>query len=160
MMNKFVNKSEEGGRSNTKNINQEKMFVAHILNIIAFIIPIVLVIAIYNLPFENNRKDNGGVDITMQAEIPFKSFITIIVIGICIFILGMYLYFTKANKIKHILSYIYLFAAIIDLIWLFITTCLYIIATCGLGAVMFIPGILQIKAGINFVTATKVQNGA
>ena len=72
MMNKFVNKSEEGGCSNTKNINQEKMFVAHILNIIAFIIPIVLVIAIYNLPFENNRKDNGGVDITMQAEIPFK----------------------------------------------------------------------------------------
>ena len=156
-MNNSVNK-EEKKVSRKKNINKEKIFTAHILNIIAFIIPIVLIIAVYNMPYDDNKNDNGGVNVTMQTELPFKTFIAIMAIGVCIFIVGLYLYFTKINKFKHMLAYVYLFASIIDLIWLFITTCLYVIATCGLGAVMFIPGILQIKAGINFVVATKVQD--
>ena len=149
-MNNSVNK-EEKKVSRKKNINQEKIFTAHILNIIAFIIPIVLIIAVYNMPYDDNKNDNGGVNVTMQTELPFKTFIAIMAIGVCIFIVGLYLYFTKINKFKHMLAYVYLFASIIDLIWLFITTCLYVIATCGLGAVMFMLTDYALEKGFKIV---------
>ena len=39
---------------------------------------------------------------------------------------------------------------------LFVMTCLlYVLASCGLGVIMFIPGILQVIAGTKFVSATK-----
>ena len=53
-------------------------------------------------------------------------------------------------------AYIYLFLAISDLILAFFLFMLYVLASCGFGVVLFIPGILQIIAGFKFVKAIKM----
>ena len=50
----------------------------------------------------------------------------------------------------------YLFLAISDLILAFFLFMLYVLASCGFGVVLFIPGILQIIAGFKFVKAIKM----
>ena len=46
--------------------------------------------------------------------------------------------------------------AISDLILAFFLFMLYVLASCGFGVVLFIPGILQIIAGFKFVKAIKM----
>ena len=62
----------------------------------------------------------------------------------------------KYRLVKGVFHNYYLFLAISDLILAFFLFMLYVLASCGFGVVLFIPGILQIIAGFKFVKAIKM----
>ena len=136
------------------NAKKQKMFTGHLLNIFSVIIPIVLMI-VFSLPTDSSNESSEGVTIVFNANPSASLLFFIVIVGFIIFLLGLFIYFCKRNKIKLIASYVYLTASIIDLLLLFAVCATYIIATCGIGVILFVPGILQIKAGINFISATK-----
>ena len=62
----------------------------------------------------------------------------------------------KYRLVEGVFHNYYLFLAISDLILAFFLFMLYVLASCGFGVVLFIPGILQIIAGFKFVKAIKM----
>ena len=62
----------------------------------------------------------------------------------------------KYRLVEGVFHDYYLFLAISDLILAFFLFMLYVLASCGFGVVLFIPGILQIIAGFKFVKAIKM----
>ena len=136
-------------------MKKDKMFAGFLLNIFAIIIPVVLGLALVVLPSSNDLDDGGGVTVSLEADLSYNLIVLAMVVGIVIFAMGIVLYFSKNLKMKKTLSIIYLIAAVVDLCGFFIVTLTYILATCGLGAVLYVPGILQILAGTKFVSAIR-----
>lgn len=148
----------------TKNQKYNKnLFVAHWLNIIAFIFPGIL-IGISELFAYFSQNSNGdtsssenGVSISLDAESAFNSELlsVIMIIGALIFIIGILIYFMKSAKLKITLSIIYLIMAISDFALLLVSMAIVILMTCGVLSVILIPGILQIIAGAKFISGSK-----
>ena len=156
--NKLNNDINIGAESNNayELICKKNMFTGFLLNIIAFVLPILMTVFLqFSDSTTPESESSGGVSVSMNTDVSGAAFLTAIIIGILIFGLGMAIYFIKNKKTQKTLSIVYLISAIADLT-LFVMTCsLYVLATCGLGVVVFIPGILQIIAGTKFVSATR-----
>ena len=154
-LNSVINTETES--NNTYELTRKKnMFTGFLLNIIAFALP-TLMIAFLQFADRTTpeSESSGGVSVSMNADVSGTAFLIAIIIGILIFGLGMAIYFIKNKKTQKTLSIVYLISAIADLTFFVMTCLLYVLATCGLGAIMFIPGILQVIAGTKFVSATK-----
>ena len=139
-------------------INQTNLFSAHLLNVIAFSLPVLLILGMYLvLPQMESGLESGGggVSVTVNSpSIPGNPLLVCVLIGLIIFIIGIVIYRKpEAKKIK--LAYLYLILAIVDLVLAFYIFMLAVLASCGFGIVVFIPGILQIVAGFKFVKALK-----
>ena len=153
----FENNSEENNANNKVNFGYKKsMFSAFLLNIIAFTLPFLLIVFMQvSSSTTDSSESSGGFSVSFGAEYSSLCLGIAMIIGVLIFIVGMLIYFIKKPGIQKLLSMIYLISAISDLA-LLVVTCLAIIpATCGLGVILYIPGILQIIAGSKFVSATK-----
>ena len=137
-------------------INQTNLFSAHLLNVIAFSLPVLLILGMYLvLPQMESGSESGGVSVTVEApSIPGNPLLACVLIGLIIFIIGIMIY-RKPERKKIKLAYTYLILAIIDLVIAFFVFMLAVLASCGFGIVVFIPGILQIVAGFKFVKALK-----
>lgn len=133
--------------------NKGKIFSAFLLNIFAIVIPTFLIFAINTIPQSNT--DSGGVSVEFKANYSGTMLLATMSVGIIIFIIGLVIFFLKNIKSRKILSIIYLILAVVDLCLLVGNTLLYVVASCGLGTVLYIPGILQIIAGTKYVSATK-----
>lgn len=142
------------------NINKKKnMSTGLMLNIIAFVLPFILIIF---MNFADSTGEVANSDASSSSDgfylAPEMSTIGIgiaLIAGALIFVLGMLLYFWKNPKIQKTLSVIYLCAAIGDLVLFLTSTMLYVLASCGLGIIIYVPGILQIIAGAKFFSATR-----
>ncbi len=136
---------------------KKKMFSAHLLNIIAFCVPFLLAISSYIVDTlsQSEETNDGGLSISVGADVSSQGLFIAVLIGIAVFIIGLVLFFTKNIKTKKTLSYIYLIGSIVAISILFFTCAAGIVATCGLGIILFVPGILQIIAGTKFVSGVK-----
>ena len=129
-----------------------KLFVGFLLNILSVIIPALLIIGINQMP---TYEPSGETTIEMNAEYSSSMLLIIMAVGLLIFALGLVIYFIKNQKIQRIFSVVYLLVAIADFCLLVTNTLTYLITTCGLGVVLFVPGILQIIAGVKYITGTR-----
>ncbi len=142
---------------------KEQLFTAHLLNILAVLGPILFLALAVLLPDSNSDTTSGSSDggltirVSPSAEVGDATFTRVaIAIGFIIFIIGLLIYFLKSAKMKIVFSYIYLFTAVADLLLLVAgIPPLFIAATCGMSLIMYIPGILQIVAGVKFVKGAK-----
>lgn len=140
------------------NISKTNLFSAHLLNIISFCLPVLMILAMFFvLPHSSSTNSSGGGDVSVHVEGPSFSAMPIIialVIGLVIFIIGLMIYL-KPDKTKLKMAYAYLFLAIADLVFAFFGNAGFVFMSCGMGTVMFIPGILQVVAGTKFLKAIK-----
>ena len=136
-------------------MKKDKMFAGFLLNIFAVVIPVVLVLALSVMPSSNDLDDGGSTNLVLEADLSYILIVLAMVVGLAIFAMGMVVYFSKNLKLKRTLSLVYLIAAVADLCAFFIVTLTYILATCGLGIVLYVPGVLQILAGTKFIAATR-----
>lgn len=155
---------DESNRSTAK----KDLFAGHLLNIFAFIVPVII------LAFLLVRNDGStlignitsdieehpaDVEVTVTSDISSNGLSIAVVGGVVIFLIGLAVYFLKQKHIKTVLAYIYLIMAIADFALFFFVWSGYILATCFLGAVALIPGILQIRAGTKFIVGCKHYEG-
>lgn len=140
-----------GNNSKTKT----KFFTGHILNISSVAIPIIMYIAMLIAVPAEEQSNDGNTHISVTADISGDLLGIVMIIGLVIFAIGLVVYFIESVKLKTVLSFVYLILAVGDLIFLFMTMAAYVLATCGMGSVILIPGILQIVAGTKFVFASK-----
>ncbi len=139
------------------------LFIAHWLNIIAFIFPGILIVISDLFAYfigsnnGNTNKSNNGVTISLDSGSAFNSDLLniIMIVGALIFIIGILIYFLKSARLKITLSIIYLIMAISDFAFLLVSMALAILMTCGILSVILIPGILQIIAGAKFISGSK-----
>lgn len=136
-------------------MKNDKLFAGFLLNIFAVIIPAVLGLALFAMPSSNDLDDGGATNLVLEADLSYNLIVLSMVIGLVIFVMGMVIYFSKNLKLKKTLSLVYLIAAVADLCVFFIMTLTYILATCGLGIVLYVPGALQILAGAKFISGTR-----
>ena len=137
-----VNVKDDKG-AEIKGVEKDKtnLFSAHLLNIIAFCLPVLMTLGMFLvIPQMSKNDSDSAADLSVTVEPPDIS-------G------NLYL---KPERKKMKWAYIYLFLAISDLILAFFLFMLYVLASCGFGVVLFIPGILQIIAGFKFVKAIKM----
>lgn len=150
-----VSKNEIINKNNAK--AKEILFTGHLLNILSFIIPVVMLIITIAigesqiLDDANSSSSNAQVSVSVGTNISENGLFLAIIIGVIIFVLGIVIYFIKTKKIKTALAYIYLTAAIADFVLFLIVWMNYIVITCWIGSVALIPGILQIVAGTKFI---------
>lgn len=140
--------------------SKSKLLSAFIINIIAFVLPIVMVITgkyidTYKKATEPSPSSDTIVLISIHPEVSEKGIIIAAVIGCVIFVTGIIIFFIKSGKIKMVLSICYLAMAIINLVIFFISTCFFVVSTCFLGIVIYVPGILQICAGAKYISGAK-----
>lgn len=140
--------------------SNKSLFVAHWLNIIALILPIILVALSYLWEYflpDNKSETNSGVTVSVDTNSVFNPILLhiIIIVGILTFLIGLLIYILKSKKIKLTLSIIYLVIAIGNFSFLIMSMALLILMTCGILSVILIPGILQIIAGAKFVSGAK-----
>lgn len=144
-----------------KNVERNKtnLFSAHLLNVIAFCLPVLMTLGMFLvIPQMSQNNSDSSADLSVTVESPDISgnlLLVCFLIGLIIFIIGIILYWKPERK-KIKLAYIYLFLAIADLVLAFFLFMLYVLASCGFGIVLFIPGILQVVAGFKFVKAIKM----
>lgn len=134
-----VNVKDDKG-AEIKGVEKDKtnLFSAHLLNIIAFCLPVLMTLGMFLVIPQMSKNDSDSF-----------------LVGLIIFVIGIIIYLKPERK-KMKWAYIYLFLAISDLILAFFLFMLYVLASCGFGVVLFIPGILQIIAGFKFVKAIKM----
>lgn len=143
---------------NKRTTAKKNLYTGLLLNIFSVVIPIVLIIMLSVGTDETSNTSNshsGGVTITTETDTSPRDVGIAMMGGIAIFALGLAVYFVKEKRIKSILAYVYLIASISDFVFFFFAWMTYIIATCFMGAIGLIPGILQIRAGIKFVAGCK-----
>lgn len=146
-------KETKGKRTNK---NSGTMFSGFLLNIFSVVIPAIIIFAFDLVSNSSSSQDEGGgVTIEFNADYSTSLLSLAIVIGLIIFAIGIVIYFNKNAKLRKILSLLYLIVAIADLCLLVVNTLTYILATCGLGVILYVPGILQIIAGEKYVSATR-----
>ena len=136
-----------------------KLLSAFIINIIAFVLPVIMILT-GNYINDNQKATETSssetvVSISINPEMFEKGMIIAMVMGCVIFVTGIIIFFIKSGKVKFALSICYLAMAIIALVIFFLSTCLYVIATCFLGLVIYVPGILQICAGAKYISGSK-----
>lgn len=141
----------------------ERLFAAHLLNILSVLAPALFFAIGILLPDSSGSttsgNSDGGLTVTFSLEslkVDPTATRVAMVIGFIIFIIGLFVYFLKSEKVKLILAYVYLFAAVADTILLAVDFPPFLIAaSCGMLLIMFIPGILQIVAGVKFIKGAK-----
>lgn len=146
-----------------KQKHSKDLFIAHWLNIIAFIFPGILIgiSDLFAYFIESNNRDTNnsknGVTISLDSGSVFNSDLLniIMMVGVLVFIIGILIYFVKSAKLKITFSIIYLIMAISDFAFLIISMAFAILMTCGMLSVILIPGILQIIAGVKFISGSK-----
>ena len=142
-----------------KGVEKDKtnLFSAHLLNIIAFCLPVLMTLGMFLvIPQMSKNDSDSAADLSVTVEPPDISgnlLLVCFLVGLIIFVIGIIIYLKPERKKW---AYIYLFLAISDLILAFFLFMLYVLASCGFGVVLFIPGILQIIAGFKFVKAIKM----
>lgn len=147
-----LNEENKGGK--------KELFTAHLLNIFSVVIPALLLGALSLMSEDSSSSgSNGGIYVSLSADTSYQHLFYAMALGLVVFIIGIVVYFAKSKKVKVSLSWVYLLGAAGAFVLLFFTAATYILATCGLGAVMFIPGILQIIAGIKFLVGLKAYGG-
>ena len=131
--------------------SNKRLFVAHWLNIIA-----LSYLWEYFL-LDNKSESNSGVTVSVDASSAFNPILLniIVIVGILTFILGLLIYILKSKKLKLALSIMYLVIAIGNFSFLIMSMALLILMTCGMLSVILIPGVLQIIAGVKFVSGSK-----
>lgn len=138
---------------------QKALLTGHLLNIFSAVIPLVAVFGFWRIADSYTEVGGGGdtlVTINSGTSLSVNGIVYAAIIGLVIFILGLAIYLLKKSpKTKLRLAYIYLVAAVLDLILFFFSYMLYILSTCGLGIVCLIPGLLQVVAGMKFVNGCK-----
>ena len=155
-----VNVKDDKG-AEIKGVEKDKtnLFSAHLLNIIAFCLPVLMTLGMFLvIPQMSKNDSDSAADLSVTVEPPDISgnlLLVCFLVGLIIFVIGIIIYLKPERK-KMKLAYIYLFLAISDLILAFFLFMLYVLASCGFGVVLFIPGILQIIAGFKFVKAIKM----
>lgn len=129
---------------------KNKMFNAFLLNIFSAIIPILMIVLSFIATSGTQTEFEVTVPKAMEIiqSIAMYSCLAIVIIGFVI-------YFSKSFILKKHLTYIYLIAAIVDLVIWFIGTYVYLFVTCGIFIVAYIPNILQIIAGRKFLSAVR-----
>ena len=151
---------EESNRS----IAKKDLFTGFLLNMIAVIIPLILLgfLLVKNdgtSIIENIVSDipehSSGVRVSVGADISGNGMGIALIVGAGIFLLGFVVYFLKVKLLKTVFAYLYLVAAIADFVLFFFVWSAYILATCFLGSIALIPGILQICAGVKFIKGCK-----
>lgn len=135
------------------------------MNVFSIIIPLILLIfllvgndgssLIQNITTDTGDSHSADATISIETDISSNGLSIAMGGGIVIFAIGLAVYFVKQKRVKTILAYVYLIAAIADFALFFFVWMGYIIVTCFLGAVGLIPGILQIRAGMKFVIGCK-----
>lgn len=130
---------------------KSKMFSAFLLNIFSAAVPILIIILLFildaSLPEDEFEVSLPGAFYTIQSIALF--------LCLAIVVVGFILYFIKSFKLKKSLAYFYLIAAIVDLVVFFISTFIYIFATCGIFIIAYVSNILQIIAGRKFLSAVR-----
>ena len=140
------------------NKNSGTMFSGFLLNLFSVAIPALLILFDFFTNSSSNQDDGGGETIAtveINADYSTSLLSLAIVIGLLIFAIGSVIYFNKHAKFRKTLSLLYLIVAIADLCFLVANTLTYILATCGLGVILYVPGILQIIAGTKYMSATR-----
>ncbi|MBU9746958.1 zinc-ribbon domain-containing protein [Lachnospiraceae bacterium ASD3451] len=149
----YDNISPKNGNDN--NNKSKSLFAAHLINILAVAIPAALLIAVNLFMGSSGDSSEGNITFSIDADLS-EAYINIAaIIGLAVFIIGLIIYFIKQQKAKMLLSIIYISVAVCDFVFLIATWSFYVLMTCGLGAVMYVPGILQIIAGILFLIGSK-----
>ena len=144
---------------------RKNLFTGLLLNVFSIIIPLILLIfllvgndgssLIQNITTDTGDSHSADATISIETDISSNGLSIAMGGGIVIFAIGLAVYFVKQKRVKTILAYVYLIAAIADFALFFFVWMGYIIVTCFLGAVGLIPGILQIRAGMKFVIGCK-----
>lgn len=129
---------------------KNKMFNAYLLNVFSAIISILLII----LSFIATSSMHTEIDVTVPKIMRIIQSISMFSC-LAIVIIGFVIYFSKSFILKKRLAYIYLFAAVIDLVFWFVGTYFYLLVTCGIFFAAYIPNILQIIASRKFLSAIK-----
>lgn len=137
------------------NKNSGTMFSGFLLNLFSVAIPAILILFDFFTNSSSNQDDGGDITIELNAEYSSSLILLAIVIGLVIFAIGIVIYFNKNVRLRKTLSLVYLIVAIADLCLLVVNTLTYILATCGLGVILYVPGILQIIAGTKYMSATR-----
>lgn len=144
----------------------KKLFSAHILNIVA---AVVLLLSYFLIQYgvststggvESHSSVNGTITSSTSTTVQFDTSgaddaYTAIGVGVAVAVVGLLVYFLKNSSAAKGLSYVYLIGALIAICLQFMAGIKTISFTCGLGFVITISGILQIVAGIKFVSAFK-----
>lgn len=130
------------------------MFSAFLLNIFAIIIPLTLIF-VTNIITKPNI-DNGKIGLEFENDYSRVLLLAIVCIGIIIFIIGFMIFFLKNKKLQKILAMLYLILAVLAFCFLFGSISFYVVTPCGFSIFLFIPGILQIIAGIKYVSSTRI----
>lgn len=154
---------------NTHVTAKKDLFTGFLLNIFSVVIPLILLMfllvgndgssLIQNITSDTENSHSADVTISVDADISSNGLSIAMGGGIVIFALGLAVYFVKQKRLKTMLAYVYLIAAIADFALFFFVWMAYIIATCFLGAVGLIPGILQIRAGMKYISGCKYYEG-
>lgn len=154
---------------NTRVTAKKDLFTGLLLNIFSIIIPLILLMfllvgnngtsLIQNITSDTGSSHSTDATISIEADISSNGLSIAMGGGIVIFAIGLAVYFVKQKRLKTILAYIYFIAAIADFALFFFVWMAYVIATCFLGAVGLIPGILQIRAGMKYISGCKYYEG-
>ena len=137
------------------NKKKSKMLAAVILNTLAVVIPVLFFILLNNMT-EVSEETNGGISIELANESSYssKGLLYCVCVIVITAILGYVIFFMKNEKAKRSLAFVYLLLAILGLVMMLASAILYIVFACGFGFILLVPGILQIIAGIKYVSAT------
>lgn len=137
------------------NKKKSKMLAAVILNTLAVVIPVLFFIIMNSLSY-GEPESSGGVSVEFDSKSTYSSngVMCCLLLVLAVAILGYIIFFIKSELVKRILAFIYLFAAVIGLVWMFASMAMAIVFTCGFGAILLVPGILQVAAGVKYVSAT------
>ena len=151
---------------NTRVTAKKDLFTGLLLNIFSIVIPLVLFMfllvgndgtsLIQDITSDTGSSHSADATISIEADISSNGLSIAMGGGIAI---GLAVYFVKQKRLKTILAYVYLIAAIADFALFFFVWMAYVIATCFLGAVGLIPGILQIRAGMKYISGCKYYEG-
>ncbi len=120
-----------------KDIVKSRIFAAHILNIIAFVIPLALLYGMTHISPNNEDYEptQGDINVTVEVEQNFngRGLFIAMMAGLAIFIIGLVIYFVRSPRLRKKLSYVYLIGAIAALMVLFFSMMTYVMSTCGIG---------------------------
>lgn len=146
--------------SNKSADGKSKLFAGLLLNIFAVAIPVILVLVMNSLSIYESKPDDGGISIDTTGDYSSGIMLVAMGVGIMIFILGIIIYFLRNSRCKSILSVVYLTVSIVDLVLFVAGTMLYVLGSCGLGLIMYVPGALQIIAGTKFISGSREYSNA
>lgn len=149
----------------TNTRTREKLFSAHLLNIIsAVVLALSIILIAYGVSTSNGNITSttqaGGTTNTtttqMQFDISGAPFAyKVCGIDVVIIFLGFLVYGNKNDSVKKGLAVLYMLGACLMTCLLFFGGVKTLSFTCGLSFIMTVAGLLQIIAGVKFLSAIK-----